>query len=347
MHHIRLLLFACASLAALIAVPGHAAAATPPTLKSPAANAGAATEGGSMKFEWSGELQGDATALDRSFFRIEVISTSNMPTGAQSEWPSDKLENFVQTEPGKDVSSASLGVPTAGDYRWRACVWGVIDVQVDNVIQQLPGGCSASRAITTVAANTTVLVPGELKMENRTKVSGGTRTVIVERPGDDTTEQAPPVTQPSEPVEPVEEVLPPTTFQEIGDTSITSGNGSALGGLGGGSIDQASDRNGVAGAVIGALGANLPFIPIPFWTLALLAACIPILIAWRRSVLAMFEWSDGSIDGLGTTDDVHGELALVPVASDFKDRSTTADGDAPAPAPSVSPDAPDRRRHAA
>lgn len=346
MHHIRLVLFACASCVALLAVPALAAAATAPSLKSPAANADPATEGGSMKFEWTGELQGDPAAIDRSFFRIEVIAASDMPSGAQTAWPSDKLENFVQTEPGKAVSSASLGVPTAGDYRWRACVWGVVDAQVDNVIQQLPGGCSASRVITTVAANATVLVPGELKIENRTKVSGGTRTVIVERPSDDATDQEPTVTQPSEPVEPVEQVLAPTAFQEVGETSISSGKGSALGGLGGG-IDQAADRKGLAGAVIGGLGATLPFVPIPFWTLALLIACLPILVAWRRSVLAMFDWSDGSIDGLGTMDDVHGSLALVPVASDFKERSTVADGDAPAPASSVSLDAPDRRRPAA
>jgi hypothetical protein len=150
------------------------------------------------------------------------------------------------------------------------------------------------------------------------------------------------------PAAPVEEPAP-TRFQEGGSTSIEAGKGSALG-LGSETLssDPAARRtSGVAGAVVSGLGSNIPFVPIPFWTLALLLACIPILHVWRRSVLGMFDWDDGSIDGRGTFDNSQADLELVPVASEVKNSSMTADGAATAPAPDAHPDAPDRRRHAA
>jgi hypothetical protein len=347
----RLLVAVSACALALACLPVTAvAAASAPTLVRPAVKAAPGIEGGSMKFEWAGALQGDPAAIDRSFFRVEVIASANMPAGAQTEWPANKIENFAQTPPGQVVTTASMGVPSAGEYRWRVCSWGVADVVVTNSIQQLDGGCSASRVFTTVAATTTNQIPGELRIEERRQVSGAIQTVFVDAPAQsqpaDVAPQMPAEPAPAvgAPREPVEEEVPPARFEDAGRAS-TAGGGAALDGLEG--LDPASDRQGLTGAIVGVLGVTLPFVPIPFWTLALLLACVPILRSWRRSVLGMFDWPDGSIDGHGTMANVHGELALVPVASEVKQRSMTADGVAPAPAPSSPPDAPGRGRHAA
>lgn len=326
----------------LLSVPAHAGAASAPSLQKPEATAPAATEGSSLEFEWSGTLQGDADALDRSFFRLEIIKATEMPSGAQSEWP--VVENSAQTEPGQAQTSLSIGVPTAGDYRWRVCAWGVVDDVVSNVITQLPGGCSAARAISTVAATATNHSIGELKVNETKQLAGETRVVEVTRP-------APPA--PVEPVAPVEpapvvEPLPKATFTEVQKTKVEAGGSPALGlGSEGLRADSAASREGVGGAIMGGLSSNLPLIPIPFWTLLLLLACFPILRLWRRSVLGMFDWSDGSVDGRGVYADMVGDLSLVPLAQEVKVGSMTADGTAAAPAPVVNPLAPDRGRRAA
>lgn len=329
----------------LLTVPAYAGAATAPALQKPEASAPAATEGASLEFEWSGTLQGDADALDRSFFRLEIIKATEMPSGAQSEWPAG--ENSFQSEPGQSTTSATLGVPPAGEYRWRVCAWGVLDDVASNVIAQLPGGCSAARTFSTVAAAATNHSIGELKMSETNQVAGATRTVVVTRPAPPAPAAPAPVVVP-EPAAP----LPPASFTDIQKTKVQAGGSSALGlGDGGGpeglEADTAANREGLGGAIMGGLSSNLPLIPIPFWTLALLLACFPLLRLWRRDVLGMFEWSDGSIDGSGTYADVADDLASVPLAQEVKVASMTADGTAAAPAPVVNPLAPDRGRRAA
>ncbi len=329
--------------AVLLVLPACAGAATAPSLQKPEANAPAATEGASLEFEWNGTLQGDADALDRSFFRLEVIKASEMPNGAQSEWPT--VENSAQTEPGQAQTSASLGVPPAGEYRWRVCAWGVVDDVASNVISQLPGGCSAARAFSTVAATTTNHTIGELPIKETKNVAGVTRTVVVERPAQPApTPPAEPVVEEPAPVAPV----PPAIFSPVKDTDLETGGTSALDlGSEGLKADTAASREGLGGAIMGGLSSNLPLIPIPFWTLALLLACFPLLRLWRRDVLGMFEWRDGSIDGSGTYADVADDLASVPLAREVKVGSMTADGTAAAPAPVVNPLASDRGRRAA
>ncbi len=333
-------------LVVLLSVPAHAGAAAAPVLKSPEASASAAVEGASMGFEWVGALQGDPTTLDRSFFRLEIIKSSDMPAGAQSEWPAAKVENSFQTTPGEAETTAAVGVPTAGEYRWRVCAWGVDDV-VANVIIQLPGGCSATRSFTTVTAATTNHSIGELKMEETTNVAGETRVVEVKRPAQ---ASPPPVNDESvvETAPPVEE-LPPAKFTNVPKTGTEGGGNSALGlGTGGFKADAAASREGLGGAIMGGLSSTLPLVPIPFWTLALLLACFPILRVWRRSVLGMFEWDDGSIDGRGTFVELHDDLGNVPLAQEVKIVSMTADGTAVAPATVANnPLAPDWGRHAA
>lgn len=336
---------------ALLAAPATASAATAPTLRAPAADAAPATEGGSVGFEWSGTLQGDPDTLDRSFFRLEIVAAADMPSGTQANWPSAIVENFVQTDPGAATTSVRLGVPSAGEYRWRVCAWGVTDDLLANQIQQLPGGCSTARAFTSVAATVSKQPVGELKIEEKTVVAGEVRRVFVERPAEPQPRVAEPVVE--EPVaetpEPVQEPIVPAGFTKVVETTMAQGRGSSLSGVGGGEeldAEPAADRRrGVSSRLVSGLGANLPFVPIPFWTLLLPLACIPLLRVWRRELLAMFDWPDGSVDGRGTFDDGLGHLAPVLVANEVKDRSMTADGDAPAPVTTT--DAPGRRRHAA
>lgn len=337
-----------AIIAMLMGVPASAGAAPAPTLKAPAANAAPITEGKSMTFEWSGALQGDPSALDRSFYRVELIRSASMPAGVQAEWT--QVENFAQTEPGSATTTVSLGVPPAGEYRWRVCAWGVVNVVAANEIQQLPDGCSASRPITSVAANATKAIPGELKMEERKQVQGATRTVVVPGPAPKPIVEPQPRVEAPEPAAPVEEIAP-AAFQTVGRTTAESGTGSATG-LGANDLESATAASrtkstGIKGALVDGLGGTIPFVPIPFWTLALLLACMPLLRVWRHSVLAMFDWPDGSIDGRGTFDNSTADLALVPVTTDIKHSTDRADGTVLAPDPAPHSDAPERRRHAA
>jgi hypothetical protein len=338
---------------ALLAVPACALAATPPGLDAPAAGASSFKEGGGMKFEWHGTLQGDADTLNRSFFRLEIVKASDMPSGAQSEWTN--VENFQSTEPGKTVTELELGVPNAGTYRWRVCAWGVVDDIVANEIVQLPGGCSASRAFETSAAAVDNRTPGELKMEERVQVPGRVETVVVTRPDPnqqvETTPVAPPKDTAPEPAKPEVETPLPTSFTKLLEGADLLGKGSSVGGLDGSeasplAAEQASTREGIGGSIMNGLTMTLPLVPIPFWTLALLLACIPVAKLWRTDVLAMFDWADGSIDGSGSLDYVDGDLATVPVANEFKPRMTTADADAPALV-GTSSSAPERGRQAA
>ncbi len=338
--------------AGALAVPCVATAATAPSLIAPAAGADPLVEGGSVEFTWSGDLQGDVDSLDRSFFRVEVMASDAVPAGAQTVWPEGDLETYVQTSPGDSTDAMSLGVPRAGEYRWRVCAWGVVDDVAANEIQQLPGGCSAARTLKTVAAADSGSAIGTISLEEKTHVDGHVTTVY--KPRDITPMAADPVTTTPAPAEPVDEPVAKAAFQSVGTTNARAGKGSSLGLDGGGdalNADDAAARDqdgGVTGAVLGGLGSNLPLVPIPFWTLALLLACVPILIAWRRSVLGMFDWADGSLDGRGAMPDPLAELAFVPVARDIKHGSKTADADAPAPRHSATDhDAPGRGRHAA
>lgn len=345
-------------LTALFVVPAcaHAetepAATVAPVLQSPAAGAATFTEGGSMTFEWRGSLQGDSDAIGRSYFRVEVIKAADLPSGSQTAWP--EAESFLQTEPGASETSGQMGVPNAGDYRWRVCAWGVVDDLVDNTIQQIPGGCSASRTFTTKAAAVQSTTIGEMKMETKTQVAGETKTIFVEKQPDPTT-PAPTTTAPEPETKTVVEEIKDAVFQKVTSRDVKR-TGSAISGLASGSgdaaadplaADQAAQRDGIGGRVASGLTSTLPGVPIPFWTLALLLATFPIARAWRRSVLGMFDWADGSVDGAGTPADVLGDLPIVHDAHDLKIASKTADGGAPLHHVTTSDSAPDRGRHAA
>lgn len=323
--------FASALFVVLLGMPASASAATPPVLESPASGASTFKEGASMKFEWRGALQGDPDTLSRSFFRVEIIKASDMPSGAQAQWA--QLENFVPTAPGRATTEVEVGVPSAGAWRWRVCAWGVVDDMVANEIQQLPGGCSASRAFESSAVAAGGQAITELAVEERTHVPGRVETVFVDRRRPATPKPEPAAPAPAAPVRaapaPAERKVP-TTYSAIQSRTVTN-DGSALG-LGRDDLlaDAAADRKGISGSLGGALGATLPLIPIPFWTLALLLACIPVARMWRGSVLAMFDWSDGSVDGRGHHGAMLDDLSSVPLANGLKARSMGADGEASA-----------------
>ncbi|MCW2956520.1 MAG: hypothetical protein JWO69_1389 [Thermoleophilia bacterium] len=332
--HPRLLpiLVACS---ALLACPAVAAAATPPTLQSPAGSGAEFKVGGSIAFEWSGELQGDPDALDRSNFRVEIAKASDVPSGSQSEW--DATEDFRVTTSGVQETSATMGVPDAGTYKWRVCAWGVVDDLVANVVEQLPGGCSSARSFTTVVAAAAVTSIGQLDQKTTTVQPGTTKVIEVER--QETTE---PVAEEPVVAAPEPEVLKPVTpagFQEVVTRSVPKAGSAVDLGRGDFSADSVADRerSSVGKAITGGLNATLPFIPIPFWTLVLLAVCFPLARAWRRDVMTMFDWSDGTIDGSG---DAFIDLRNVQRNNPFKEVDKPSDGQTHQPAASV----PDRER---
>lgn len=297
-------LVTCALVAALLGLPSAAIAATPPTLVSPAAGAKDLGEGATIAFTWRGVLQGEEGTTERSHFRVEIAKVADVPEDPQAEWTA--LENVLISEPGVATTELESGVPTAGQYRWRVCAWGVLDQDVANEIQQLPGGCSTSRAFTTVAAANSNGAVGELKIVERTQAPGRVEKVFVERPAPERVAPAPRRQRPvATPVEPEA----PTTFQALDEREATEPRSS---------VDLGSDgliESRQVGSVLDGLGGTLPLIPIPFWTLALLLACFPIARMWRRSVAEMFEWPDGSIDGLGSGIDQSEDLATIRVAS--------------------------------
>lgn len=355
-------ILACALFAMLLGVPAPAAAMTvaPPTLEKPAAEGATFREGGSIRFEWRGALQGHPDTLDRSFFRLEIIKASTMPSGAQAAWPG--VENFLQTESGALVNEATVGVPDAGDYRWRVCAWGVVNPETANEIQRLDGGCSTSRSFATTVAAAGGGAVTELVVENKVTAPGPVETVVISRKREGSgaaepvgdAEPTPVTPTPTSTEEPAREAARPVPaiFTALRATPSTGGEatsaldiGSDAGGIG--DSEHAADRSagpgGVRGAIGAGLGGTLPLVPIPFWTLLLLLACIPIARTWRGSVLGMFDWDDGTIDGSGGARDTEADLVPVLVASGLKDSAEITDGDARAP----QPDAPAGRRRAA
>jgi hypothetical protein len=264
---------------------------TAPTLTAPAI-AYNATVGGSVKFAWDGALQGDPTQVARSsFFRVEIARAADVPAGLQSAWPT--LDSFRLTVPGQATNTITAGVPDVGDYRWRVCAWGIADVNTANEIAQLPGGCSSARSFTSQAA---AVDKGNVAMVHEDN------KVMVQQPVQVITKLRPTVVDPQPkvidvPATPVPKS--PATFTDVVKRVSTSPQGSSSVSLAKQSTftaDSAANRgSGVAGALANGLGASLPGIPIPFWTLALLAASIPLARRWRRNVLQMFEWPEDAV----------------------------------------------------
>jgi hypothetical protein len=115
---------------------------------------------------------------------------------------------------------------------------------------------------------------------------------------------------------------PPTFTQIVGGQLDAAQTKSAVSLPRSVKVDAAAERSGVGGAIAAGLSATLPGIPIPFWTLVMLAAAIPLARGWRRNVLDMFEWNDGTTNGSGDPD-----FALQIVADDTSFKASPAPAD--------------------
>ncbi len=296
-----------AVLLALIGSPiAHAAEWTAPTPEAPAVGA-EYTAGDSVTFSWVGSLQGAPTELERSFFRVEIMARSSAPSDSQAAWPDSY--DYAQTSAG-DVTATSieLSAPTAGSWVWRVCAWGVDDGELDTSVEQLSGGCSNSISMTTAArasssgdtapssaepitiTNTTV-EKGETINETRfvgssSNSSGGSKVV-------ETTTSAPAKTVTRYITETTKEAAPVAKFDK---TTVASngagGDGTEVADIGDDPIIVSTAGGGSSGVVSRGLNATIPGVPIPFWSLLLLACSVPVVFLWRRSVVGMFVATD-------------------------------------------------------
>jgi hypothetical protein len=324
----RRLVSTLVAVGALLVVPASVLAA-PPSLQAPAA-AASVTQGKTVTYEWSGDLQGAEAARDQSYFKIEVIEASKAPAGQQSAWDADTVK---LTTPGEATTSVDMGAPPSGSWKWRVCAWGVVDPNVSVTVEQIPNGCSAARALTSAAAIATQDQDVQV-IEDTRHVTVTTAPKIIERVRPASPVAATPVEETPEPVtsneEPVADVIQPVKIEaHAPESQSTSGGGKHTSSLGLSSDDgigaadpseQAAAHNGnsaagdISSALANGLSATIPGIPIPFWVLLFMIVSVPIAMVWRRSVLAMFEWSDGSIDGFGTPD-AHAVPVLAHVQS--------------------------------
>ena len=312
----RYVVFIAAALM-LLAHVGVAPAATAPSLSSPASGADY-TESTKITFEWSGSLQGDADAISRSFFRVEVALTSDVPSGTQTEWGDDILVNYARTNAGVQDTDVDMGTPEPGKYSWRVCAWGVVDDSVDSSLERLPSGCSSKRSLDAVAAvdssDTTSSTVHETGDTITTTTGGGTITKTV--PGKTITLPAKNTTKTLPLTEDQKVTAQEPSVASVFGSDGTSASATQLGeGVAPGKSSDSSSSG--LGGLTSALGGSLPFVPIPYWTLALLGAAIPLALWWRKGTLGMFEWND---------DEDFQELPMEGTEPTFKSSAKNADG---------------------
>lgn len=322
----RPLAVAACIVASMFVLPAAATAAAP-TLQAPAVDA-TVTEGATVTYSWASDLQGSPDARDRAYFVVEVIAASKMPAGQQAPWPD--ADTARPTEPGQAVTSMQLGAPAAGAWRWRVCAWGVVDPLVANELTLVPDGCSAPRSLTSKAAASINREVAVIDEQRKVEVRGEQTVVRRTRPAPAVQEPvvAEPVVEDRPVVAPAVKAPAPKPVLVQPRADDTSGSDQSALGLGDDSgLERAADRElGGGRSIADGLTATLPGIPIPFWTLGFLLAALPIALLWRRSVLGMFEWSDGSIDGYGTPD-ATGIAALASVQLDQSPHGSTTSAD--------------------
>ncbi|MBC7644229.1 MAG: hypothetical protein H7123_03815 [Thermoleophilia bacterium] len=79
---------------------------------------------------------------------------------------------------------------------------------------------------------------------------------------------------------------PTPTYGEKGTKSSVS--------LGSEGLNAGSNASGAGafGFITSGLGATIPGLPIPFWSLAIFLLVAPMTHLWRRSLVGMFEWPE-------------------------------------------------------
>jgi hypothetical protein len=288
---------------------------------------------------------------------VEIAPEADVPGNVQAEW--ETVEAIQQTSPGQQSTSLTMGMPAVGTYRWRVCAWGVVDEAADPSLVQLPGGCSASRAIEVLAAAATSTTIGSVETRRTVQVPGQVIRNVQERVVD-LPAPVQPVTRtprrtPAPEVAPptAAEPLPPATFQEL----VSSSDDTAVRNTAVALPDTltnarpASVRDGGFSRVVSSgLTTTLPIIPIPFWTLVLMLAAIPIARAWRRSTVGMFDWPEEHEHAHASSMRIPATIAATAVvqhAQLVKNASTASDAPAPAPTTHAARIAPDRGRRAA
>lgn len=284
---------AAALVATAMLLMAPAAGATP-SLSSPAADA-SFTEGNTITFSWDGDLEGDADAADRAYFRVEVAAAGD------DGWST--LYNSIMTDAGSTTTSAKLGAPDAGSYKWHVCAWGVVDESVSMTLEEI--SCSSSRTMSSVAVTTSSGTSGVTTITHSTTVQGDARHETQVRDVSEPADPAPVkrVIVPSD--EPVKTRIVYTGSKRKTDYGHSGDSVVSLSGDGGDAVGVSSTNDGTAaGTLASGLSATLPGVPIPFWSLALLAIAIPLTALWRRSLMNMFEWpaDEGPLESMSGDD---------------------------------------------
>lgn len=294
---------------------------TAPSLSSPSSSA-SLTEGKTQSFTWTGALQGDPSATEQSYFRLEIAPTSETPSGQNDEWSSITNRNI--TTPGASATSLKMTVPDAASasYSWRVCAMGVDDVTdgAASTIDIL--ACSAKRTFTAVAVPSS----GEsdtVEVTSTTKIAGintyATETVT---------------TAETSPTASTQYVTKPSSDSSASfDDDVLDETENSADSLGNSDIAGDSSEDSAIGAALGSIGAitdgvasglswKLPGVPIPFWTLLLPLTLVPLMILWKRSASRMFDLTGDFGDSSGLLENVKDGADSADVAG--RDMSTVS-----------------------
>ena len=281
------LLVALALLVVGLLTPATASAYTAPVLASGSGTN--ATEGQGITFDWSGGLQGDPSAISRSFFRVELAVKDDNPIGQQAAWT--RLTNYSITDAGDSTTTLQMGAPKAGTYEWRVCAWGVANANVDPAVEQLI--CSPARTVAIAAATAPTQSSTVLTQTTTHTVTTApthvTKTILLPAPA----VPAPKITRIAVPHKDPHGVarfekspVKAPTYGDKGSSSSVS--------LGNEGLNAGSNASGAGafGFISRGLGSTIPGLPIPFWSLLIFLLVAPLTHLWRRSLVGMFEWPE-------------------------------------------------------
>lgn len=292
--YIRALIRVPLLVAALVVLPAtsEAFAFTAPTLSAPASGAKLGS-GDAVEFTFSGSLQGDSSALERSFYKLQVAKSSVVSeSDSQASWPTVVAE--VMTTAGDDSAAAhsiSSGAPGDGSYSWRICAWGVANANASQSLAQL--ACSSIRTFTTSTSSSSWDAPDQVTVTRNRTVKDPDRRITRVRDG---ATSAPTVKRV------ILKRAAPKVEEAADDTSFgTDGSSVNLGSEGLDLSARKEEGDSLSGAVTTRLGMTLPGVPLPFWSLLIFILAVPLTRMWRQSMVRMFTFTD--VDGNPVADD--------------------------------------------